>query len=204
MKYTTVVIQTKRKIYVKYNEKANRGLSTDIPKVFDNKSEADIEIYKIWNKDIQKIKELYCKHWESKVSWKKFRKSYNRDTQYLVEEIDDSFFDKVLVEIGLLDRYYIDMKDLCELIGNTTFYSENINIAIMSLNNSFEDIDLKIKYDEEYNGYDVILSVLGNEKFRNNLDKYPKITLLALCSQIINEYLGKEKWGYIERIKEDL
>lgn len=70
MKYTTVIMQTKRKIYVKYNEKANRGLPTDIPKVFDNRSEAEIEIYKIWNKDIQKIKELYCKHWESKVSWR--------------------------------------------------------------------------------------------------------------------------------------
>lgn len=202
MKYTTVIMQTKRKIYVKYNEKANRGLPTDIPKVFDNRSEAEIEIYKIWNKDIQKIKELYCKHWESKVSWKKFRKGYNRDTQYLVEEIDDSFFDKILVEIGLLDRYYIDMKDLCELIENISFYGKDTNISIMSLNNSFEDINLKIKYDDYYK-HEITLSVLDKIKYKTCLNTFPTVVVFELCSQIVNEYLGEEKWGYIEGIKED-
>lgn len=120
-----VVMQTKRKIYIKYNKKANRGLPTDIPKIFDNRSEAEIEIYKIWNKDIQKIKELYCKHWESKVRWKKFRKSYNRGILY--ESFDLYNYDNVeeFVEDNLDEK---TLEYICCKCGERSDKLSNIGI----------------------------------------------------------------------------
>lgn len=203
MKYTVIAIQTGIKYYVAF-DRQHGGCLVDTPKLFDTREEAEIEVYRLHDKDTKNIRKLYYKVWKNTVSWKVFRKGYFKDTRYLVEEIDDNFFNrKILIQTMNLDTIHSEIDKLCENVDKIYNQDRNIIITISSLGKHFEKIKITVKYDEEYNGYDVVLSVLGKEKFRSDLDKYPKITLLALCSQIVNEYLGKEKWGYIERIKED-
>ena len=204
MKYTVIAIQTGIKYYVAF-DRQHGGCLVDTPKLFDTREEAEIEVYRLHDKDTKNIRKLYYKVWKNTVSWKVFRKGYFKDTRYLVEEIDDNFFNrKILIQTTNLDTIHSEIDKLCENVDKIYNQDRNIIITISSLGKHFEKIKITVKYDEECNGYDVVLSVLGKEKFRSNLDKYPKITLLALCSQIVNEYLGKEKWGHIERIKEDL
>lgn len=47
------------------------------------------------------------------------------------------------------------------------------------------------------------VSVSDKVKYKTCLNTFPTVLIFELCSQIVNEYLGKEKWGYVERIKED-
>lgn len=82
MKYIIIAIQTGKKYYVGLD----KTYSTIKPKLFDTKKDAQIEIYNLHTKNIQNIKKLYFKYWKNVISWKKFKRGYNKDVKYFINK----------------------------------------------------------------------------------------------------------------------
>ena len=132
MKYTVIAIQTGIKYYVAF-DRQHGGCLVDTPKLFDTREEAEIEVYRLHDKDTKNIRKLYYKVWKNTVSWKVFRKGYFKGTRYLVEEIDDNFFNrKILIQTTNLDTIHSEIDKLCENVDKIYNQDRNIIITISS------------------------------------------------------------------------
>lgn len=88
MKYLLIMCQTKKDWYLALvNNKLD--ISKEAKVYYDNKDKAIIDLYTIKYSRINNIKKLYNEVWKSKVSWKKFKRSYYKDTKFYVKEVEN-------------------------------------------------------------------------------------------------------------------
>lgn len=89
-----IVEQTHKKHYVRYNEERRKGKtfptrdvkSDDLQLTYD---EAILQVYNIKRGFIENIKELYYSYFSNKLSWKKFKRSFFKDTKIYITQQEE-------------------------------------------------------------------------------------------------------------------
>ena len=89
MKYLLIINQTKKNWYLALIN--NKLAVSKNPKVYyESKDKAIMDLYTIKYSAIKRIKKLCNEVWKSKVSWKKFKRSYYKDSKYYIKEVEEN------------------------------------------------------------------------------------------------------------------